>query len=55
MLRYTARGFSNQEIAERLYISAKKVDTYRARIMAKLDLHRRSELVSYALKNRMLE
>lgn len=55
VLRYTARGFSNQEIAERLYISAKTVDTYRARIMAKLDLHRRSELVSYALKNRMLE
>ena len=55
VLRYTARGFSNQEIAARLYISPKTVDTYRARIMSKLDMHRRSDLVEYALRTRLIE
>ena len=47
VLRFTARGFSNLEIAERLFASPKKVETYRSRIMAKRYLHRRSELVDY--------
>jgi two-component system response regulator NreC len=55
VLRFTARGFSNLEIAGRLFVSPKTVDTYRSRIMAKLDLHRRSELVEYALRHGLLE
>jgi two-component system response regulator NreC len=55
VLRFTARGFSNLEIAERLFVSPKTVDTYRSRIMAKLDLHRRSQLVDYALRHGLLE
>jgi two-component system, NarL family, response regulator NreC len=55
VLRYTARGFSNLEIGERLFVSPKTVDTYRSRVMAKLDLHRRSELVDYALRRGLLE
>lgn len=55
VLRFTARGFSNLEIAERLFVSPKTIDTYRSRIMAKLDLHRRSELVDYALRHGLLE
>jgi two-component system response regulator NreC len=55
VLRFTARGFSNLEIAERLFVSPKTVDTYRSRIMAKLDLHRRSQLVEYALGHGLLE
>lgn len=55
VLRYTARGFSNLEIAQRLFVSPKTIDTYRSRIMAKLDLHRRSELVDYALRHGLLE
>lgn len=55
VLRFTARGHSNLEIAERLFVSPKTVDTYRSRIMAKLDLHRRSELVEYALAHGLLE
>jgi two-component system response regulator NreC len=55
VLRFTARGFSNLEIAERLFVSPKTVDTYRSRIMAKLDLHRRSELVEYALGHGLLD
>jgi two-component system, NarL family, response regulator NreC len=55
VLRFTARGFSNLEIAERLFVSPKTVDTYRSRIMSKLDVHRRSELVEYALRHGLLE
>ena len=54
VLRLTAEGFSNQEIADKLIISPKTVDTYRARLMAKLDLHHRSELVKYALRKGLL-
>lgn len=54
VLRLTAEGFSNQEIADKLIISPKTVDTYRARVMDKLDIHHRSELVRYALKKGLL-
>ncbi len=54
VLKFTAEGFTNQEIAEKLVISPKTVDTYRQRIMEKLNLHHRSELVRYALKTGLL-
>jgi len=54
VLRLTAEGYSNQEIAEKLYLSRKTVDSYRSRIMDKLDLHHRSDLVRYALKKGLL-
>lgn len=54
VLRLTAGGYTNQEIAELLVISPKTVDTYRQRIMEKLDLHHRSELVKYALRTGLL-
>jgi two-component system response regulator NreC len=54
VLKLTAEGFTNQEIAEKLVISPKTVDTYRQRIMEKLNLHHRSELVRYALKTGLL-
>jgi two-component system response regulator NreC len=54
VLKLTAEGFTNQEIAEKLVISPKTVDTYRQRIMEKLNLHHRSQLVQYALKTGLL-
>ncbi len=50
VLKATAEGYTNHEIAEQLVISPKTVDTYRQRIMEKLNLHHRSELIRYALK-----
>ncbi len=50
VLKATAEGYTNHEIAEQLVISPKTVDTYRQRIMVKLNLHHRSELIRYALK-----
>ena len=55
VLRLTARGHSNAEIAQRLFVSTKTVDTYRARVMTKLGLHKRSELVEYALRQGLLD
>lgn len=54
VLALTAAGYTNQEIADKLVISAKTVDTYRSRIMEKLNLHHRSELVKVALRHGLL-
>jgi DNA-binding NarL/FixJ family response regulator len=51
ILHLLALGYMNQEIAARLFISARTVDTHRAHIMLKLDLETRSELVMFALAN----
>ena len=54
VLVLTAEGLSSTEIGARLTLSHKTVDTYRQRMMEKLDLHRRSELVRFALDNGLL-
>jgi len=54
VLGLTAEGYSNHEIAGQLFLSSKTVDTYRQRIMEKLNLHHRSELVRYALEKGLL-
>jgi two-component system response regulator NreC len=54
VLKLTAEGYSNTEIAGRIYLSPKTVDTYRQRIMEKLGLHHRAELVRYALDRGLL-
>ncbi len=54
VLKLTAAGYTNQEIAQQLGISPKTVDTYRQRVMEKLGLHRRSELVRFALRRGLL-
>ena len=51
VLRLVAQGYSNTEIATRLMISPKTVDTHRTRLMSKLDLHTRAALVLYALRH----
>jgi two-component system response regulator NreC len=55
VLSLTAEGFSSREIGERLCLSSKTVDTYRARIMEKLRLCHRSELVRFALRTGLLK
>lgn len=54
VLALTAEGFSSAEIGERLGISGKTVETYRERLMDKLGLHHRSELVRLALREGLL-
>ena len=50
VLRLVALGDTNREIAERLFLSVRTVETYRARLMEKLHLKSRGELVRYALR-----
>ena len=50
ILKLVAESHSNHEIAARLYLSKKTVETHRANIMRKLDLHDVTELVKYALR-----
>lgn len=55
VLKLVAEGYSGTEIAERLVISPKTVDTYRERVMQKLGMRHRYELVRYALRKGMLK
>lgn len=54
VLALTAEGYSSQEIGDKLALSAKTVETYRSRVMRKLNLHHRSDLVQYALRMGLL-
>jgi DNA-binding NarL/FixJ family response regulator len=54
VLRQLALGYTNKEIATRLSVSVKSVETYRARLSEKLGLSSRAELVRYALENGMI-
>jgi two-component system, NarL family, response regulator NreC len=49
VLKLIALGYRNTEIAEMAYISVKTVETYKSRLMQKLDLHSRAALVRFAL------
>ena len=55
VLRLIAEGFSNKEIAARLAVSTKSVETYKARCMEKLGLTSRVEIVRFALQEGWLE
>lgn len=54
VLTLIAQGFSNNEIADQLVISAKTVDRHRENIMRKLNLHNRVDLVKYALRKGLI-
>src|SRR5262249_42367436 len=49
VLELVAQGYTNQQIADHLGLSVKTVETYRARLVEKLGLQSRAELVRYAL------
>jgi len=54
VLRQLALGYTNKEVANRLALSVKSVETYRARVSEKLGLSGRAELFRYALENGMI-
>jgi len=55
IVQLLAEGKSNKEVAASLGISAKTTETHRANIMRKLNLHSVSDLVRYAVRNKMVE
>ena len=54
-LRLVALGYTSRQAADEMNLSAKTIDTYRGRLMAKLKLRNRVELVRYALQKGLLE
>jgi DNA-binding NarL/FixJ family response regulator len=55
ILQLLAEGKSNKEIGNILGISVKTAETHRANIMLKLDFHSITELVRYAVRNKIIE
>jgi two-component system response regulator NreC len=55
VLRLIARGHTNREAAERLFISVRTVENHRARIQRKLGCASRSDLVEYMIERRLAE
>lgn len=55
VFEYLVHGYTITEIAEKLQLSVKTIDTHKSKIMEKLDCRRRSELVSLALQHHVLQ
>jgi two-component system, NarL family, response regulator NreC len=55
VMRLIAWGYTNKEIGAALKISVKTVETYKARLMVKLDLRSRVDIVRYALRQGWLD
>lgn len=55
IIQLLAEGGSNKDVADKLGISVKTVETHRAAIMRKLGLHSIGELVRYAIRNHIIE
>ena len=55
VLKYSARGLTTKEIAARLELSGKTVETYKSRAAEKLNLRTRAEIVRFASAQGWLE
>jgi DNA-binding NarL/FixJ family response regulator len=55
VLQLIAEGYTNKQISEILSISIKTVQSHRANLMRKLDLHDRGELIKYAIQKKIIE
>jgi DNA-binding NarL/FixJ family response regulator len=55
VLTLIAEGLTGREIAEKLCLSEKTVNTHRANIMEKLGVHNRAELVKYAIREGLIQ
>jgi DNA-binding NarL/FixJ family response regulator len=55
VLQQIAEGNTTKEIASQLNISVKTAETYRTRIMEKLDLHETASLVRYAIRRGLVQ
>jgi two-component system response regulator NreC len=54
VLELVAQGLNNQQIGERLHLSHKTVARHRERIMGKLNMHSRTELVKFAIRTGLI-
>lgn len=54
ILKYIVDGFPNKQVADKLCLSTRTIDTYRATIMKKLGVFNAAELIAYAIKNKIV-
>lgn len=54
ILYYVCLGLSNQEIADKLFISKRTVDKHRANLLSKTGCRNTAALVMYAIKNKLI-
>jgi len=55
VLRLVAEGKTAKEIADSLFISPRTVENYKNNILKKLNLHKTSDLIKYAIKNNLVD
>jgi two-component system response regulator NreC len=55
VLELVGEGLNNQEIGARLNLSPKTIARHRERIMNKLNLHSRTELVKFAIRTGLIQ
>ena len=55
ILELVVNGHSSAAVGELLHISPKTVDTYRSRLMQKLEVHDLTELVRFAVRHRLID
>ena len=53
-LKLLAEGLSVKEIATRLNLSVKTVDVHKTNLMKKIDVHDRTELIKYAIRQKLI-
>jgi two-component system response regulator NreC len=51
VLKLAAEGYTTQEIADILVLSPKSVQGHKTNLMTKLDIHNRTDLIKYAIRN----
>jgi DNA-binding NarL/FixJ family response regulator len=55
VIKLLADGFTNKEIGDKLFISHRTVDTHRTNIMKKIGVNNVASLISYAIKNQLVD
>ena len=55
ILKFVAEGKSSREIGEKLAISPKTVDTYRSRLMRKINVKNVAGVIKFAIQHRIIE
>jgi len=55
VLQLFCAGLSNQEMADKLFISIRTVETHKTHIMQKLELKTTVELIKYAIRNKIID
>jgi DNA-binding NarL/FixJ family response regulator len=55
VLKYLSQGLSNKQIADKLFISIRTVETHKHNLMKKLNIYSTAELVIYAIQNNIIQ